>query len=488
MLGQVSVMQFRYRLLIWLTVCLLAGFLLTTLASYFTSRQSIRSAIVDTELPLTADNIYSEIQRDLVQPVLISSLMANDTFVRQWVLQGERELPALTHYLAEIKREYHTITAFFISEKTQRYYHADGKHRDVNIDREADGWYFHARDMSAPYEINVDSDTANANTLTVFINHRVLDFNGQFIGVTGVGLTVAQLDTRIRDYRQKYGRDIFLSDHNGKIVLSVSEQFKSNTLVHDYPVLEKWPIDNVNGASNSLQYQLGGETHLITARHLPALNWTIYVDKAEAPALKSIQRTLLINILVSVTVTLVVLFLVHRIVWHYQQRLEHLAVTDSLTGLYNRLGFNLLLQQFLAELKRETRPACALMIDLDYFKTINDEYGHLIGDQVLREVAKQICDSVRASDIACRWGGEEFLIMARDCLRDDAQLLAEKIAGAIREHRVETAQAAIHVSVSIGISEWRRDDTVVTFFDRADQALLLAKRNGRDRVAIYDEQ
>ncbi len=475
----------RQRLLIWLALCLVIGFLLTSLASYYTSKRSIRSAIVDTELPLTADNIYSEIQRDLVQPVLISSLMANDSFVRQWVLHGENDAATMTRYLAEIKREYHTVTAFFISDKTYKYYHADGKHRDVRADRPSDNWYFRVRDLNAPYEVNVDFDESNQRAMTVFINYRVLDFNGQFIGVTGVGLTVAQMDKRIRDYQQKYEREIFFANESGQIVLSSSPRFQRERFVQEFPVLASWAIAKDGGVTDTRQYNDGDEVHLMSARYIPDLHWTIYVDKAETTALMSIQRTLSLNILISFGVTLLVLWWVQRIVGHYQQRLEILAVTDPLTNFHNRLGFNLLMQQLSADMQREPRPACALMIDVDHFKAINDEHGHLLGDQVLRHVAEQIRAQVRASDMVCRWGGEEFLVLARDCLRDDAQHLAEKIRHAVREHPFPLAKGDIlRVTISIGVSEWQRDETATGFFHRADHALYQAKRSGRDQVVM----
>jgi uncharacterized protein YneF (UPF0154 family) len=103
--------------LVIISVLLIVGFILTSLISYFVSRAALRSQITLNQLPLTSDNIYSEIQRDLLSPIFISSLMATNTFLRDWVIQGEKEASQITRYLKEIKQKYNTFTSFFVSER-----------------------------------------------------------------------------------------------------------------------------------------------------------------------------------------------------------------------------------------------------------------------------------------------------------------------------------------------------------------------------------
>lgn len=120
-----------------LPVC---GFLATSLISYFVARDSIAKRISQATLPLTSDNVYSEIQRDLLRSALISSLMAHDTFVRDWVLSGEKAPEKIVHYLSEIRRKYDTITAFFVSDRTRRYCHPSGIFKKVSPDDPGDAW------------------------------------------------------------------------------------------------------------------------------------------------------------------------------------------------------------------------------------------------------------------------------------------------------------------------------------------------------------
>src|SRR5476649_1709071 len=116
----------KSRMLVTLGGLLFAGFLLTSTISYLVSRNSIRTSILQNDLPLSSNNIYSEVQKDLFEPILISSLMANDTFVKDWITHGEQDEKDITSYLDHIQVKYGTLTAFLVSENTRKYYNASG--------------------------------------------------------------------------------------------------------------------------------------------------------------------------------------------------------------------------------------------------------------------------------------------------------------------------------------------------------------------------
>ncbi|MHB1360349.1 MAG: cache domain-containing protein [Rhodocyclaceae bacterium] len=209
----------RRSLLLLVSFLLFAGFFATTLFGYFVSKQAIRDAIIEQDLPLTSSNIYSEIQKDLVRPVLISSTMASDTFVRDWVLQGERNVGEMARYLGEIKKSYGAFSSFFVSEKSGNYYTSAGVLKQVSRTEPRDAWYYRVSAMAADYEINVDPDLANQDAMTIFINYRVYDFSGNYIGVTGVGLTVDAVRHLVADYQKRFQRSIYFVDEQGKVVI-----------------------------------------------------------------------------------------------------------------------------------------------------------------------------------------------------------------------------------------------------------------------------
>ena len=117
----------RTKLIIVLSLILLSGFFLTNVISYQASKKSVKTSIIENSLPLARDNIYSEIQKDLARPIFVSSLMANDTFLKDWILAGEKDPAHIQKYLLEIKDKYQFFSSFFVSDITQNYYHLDRK-------------------------------------------------------------------------------------------------------------------------------------------------------------------------------------------------------------------------------------------------------------------------------------------------------------------------------------------------------------------------
>jgi diguanylate cyclase (GGDEF)-like protein len=157
---------------------------------------------------------------------------------------------------------------------------------------------------------------------------------------------------------------------------------------------------------------------------------------------------------------------------------RQLAELDPLTGLYNRRAFHDALQREVARARRYERRLALVVLDLDDFKRINDTAGHLAGDAVLAEVGRRILALVRAADVACRFGGDEFAVILPESTRSDAELLANRIVRALAATPVEKV-GPIHASA--GAAELAPDDTAADVFDRADMALYRAKGSGKSR-------
>lgn len=475
-------------LLLLLVMLLIGGFVSTSLVSYYTSRASLRSSIIDTALPLTSDNIYSEIQKDLVRPVLISSMMARDTFVLDWLAAGEQDPAQMTRYLQEIMNNYGAVTAFFVSEKSRTYYQAKGVLKQIDENLPRDSWYAQTRGMAEPYKINVDIDMANADRMTFFINYKVFDYERNFVGVTGVGLAIDAVVKLIDDYQQRYQRSIYFVDGNGRLTLTGANGGPLGRTVgqslRDVPGMHDLLVQLPKSLGGNFEYQLQGSGHYINVRFIPELNAYLFVDENESDALSGIRTTLYLNLLISLMISAIVLTLVSIAMRRYQQRIAALATTDALTELPNRRGFNLLASQALQEAKRANSPLHALLVDIDHFKNLNDTYGHLAGDEVLRSFAGHLRTSMRQSDIICRWGGEEFIILFKDTDNATAQLLAEKIRAQTELNRYPFAGVNLHATISLGLTELRQDDSLDSLIGRADRALYRAKESGRNRLCV----
>ncbi|MDQ8194674.1 sensor histidine kinase [Coraliomargarita sp. SDUM461004] len=307
----------------FVSLLLLTGFMLISISSYWVTRGNIRETIQESTLPLTSDNVYSEIQRDLLRPVFIASLMAHDTFLRDWVIAGELDEDAITRYLHEIKVKYGTVTSFFVSEHTSKYYHSHGLLKYVHPDEPRDVWYYRVRDIEAPYEINVDADLANADEMTIFINYRTFDYKGNFIGATGVGLTVNSVNQLISRYEAKFERQIYFSDSSGKMVLRPmnSPLLKYSNLSEIEGLSEHVP-DLLSDKRNRLSYRREGQTRLLHCRYVPELDWYLIVEQSESMMLAPIKEQLLINIILALLVTFIVSYICISAIRRHQSRLE----------------------------------------------------------------------------------------------------------------------------------------------------------------------
>ncbi|HLG19681.1 MAG TPA: diguanylate cyclase [Bdellovibrionota bacterium] len=165
-------------------------------------------------------------------------------------------------------------------------------------------------------------------------------------------------------------------------------------------------------------------------------------------------------------------------------RIRHDTVTDGLTGLYNFRHFRRSLEKEVSRANRYRTPLSLLFIDVDHFKKFNDQCGHPIGDLVLKHVAEVIAGSIRSSDLPCRYGGEEFSVIAPDTGKDGAMLLADRIRRGVEALQVpEAALVGRVVTVSGGVASFPEDATSAhELIARADEALYSAKRDGRNRI------
>lgn len=176
-----------------------------------------------------------------------------------------------------------------------------------------------------------------------------------------------------------------------------------------------------------------------------------------------------------------------------RQKMVHLkakAMTDALTGLVNRWGLETLLLQEIRQAKETGKALSIIMADIDYFKKINDTYGHLVGDNVIKMFAATLTDFVKGRDLVVRYGGEEFLMVLPDTPLAGAMALSRKMRSFLENmkwKRKEDGSSLGKITLSFGVSEYRPDEPIEALIHRADQALYFSKQNGRNRVTAENE-
>ncbi len=476
------------RFFIFLIALLVTGFLSVSLLSYFSARQSLSDQVVSEILPLTSVSVYSKIKQDLLHPISIASLMAHDTFVRDWVMEGEVEPERMTRYLKEIQGKYQATTSFFVSDSSRKYYHSSGVLREVDLTDSKDAWYQRVSQMSKDYEINIDIESRALNQLTVFINYRVYDYQGNYIGVTGVGLSVNSMQEMIESYRSSLNLDIFFTDYQGNILLygpSFMPDGESYNNLRDIPGLEQVSQTLLTERSSELSYYKQGARVHLNSRLIEEFNWHLFVERQDDPWDKRIWWPLLINLAIGCLVSLLIIILVVMVIHRYQKQLKDLAETDKLTGVRNRRGFEQIWQLLSQSSKKraENDGLGIVLLDIDHFKRVNDQYGHLIGDKVIEQTARCIKQQLKPdNDYIVRWGGEEFLLLLEGADAEFVQQKAEQIREAVANNKVETDSGLFSITVSIGCTLWDGKEGADHVIHRADKAMYLAKTAGRNQV------
>ncbi|WP_178106708.1 sensor domain-containing diguanylate cyclase [Pseudomonas mangiferae] len=183
-----------------------------------------------------------------------------------------------------------------------------------------------------------------------------------------------------------------------------------------------------------------------------------------------------------------------KVLWHgyladitglkqVEQELRALSITDALTGVFNRRYFNERLDAEIGRAQRHGQPLALVMLDIDYFKRINDRAGHSAGDLVLKDICQRLAQRLRRIDSLCRLGGEEFVVLCPDTDLGQATILAEALRQAIRREPVEGVG---EVTASFGVAAWTLEETADTLLRRADEAVYAAKQGGRDQVVASD--
>lgn len=170
-----------------------------------------------------------------------------------------------------------------------------------------------------------------------------------------------------------------------------------------------------------------------------------------------------------------------------RMQFERQANFDALTGVHNRHWMSEAFPRALRRGARDQQPAAIMIADIDFFKRVNDNYGHLVGDSTLREVARSMAKNLRPFDMLVRYGGEEFAILLSNTHPADVRMVAERLRNLIAESKIHHDEISFNVTISIGVAFAQGEKTLETLLGEADKALYRAKEAGRNRVEIFSQ-
>lgn len=479
------VLSIKTKLSASLSLILIIAFAAINLLNYSVSQSVLKQNIIQDALPGVSTDIHHQIQRNLITSIEVSSMMANDTFLKDWVLNDEEDISKITKYLWEIKERYDFFSTFLISSQTLNYYHFKGLHKQISPEDEHDDWYYDFINSGKEYVIEVDTNEAAQGTLTIFINHRLNDYQGNLIGVTGVGLQLTSVGRMLHSFEQEHDKIVYLVDKEGTIQVHSNQRLVLKKNIHHREGMGQIASDLLANPSTTTvrEYRRDDKNLLVMATYIPEFDWFLMVEHDQTRGMREIENNFIRNLLIGLAVTVLVIIINILMVNFFQSKLEHMAITDELTGLANRRFFIWQAKKEMARASRSDQPLSLLMMDIDHFKDVNDTYGHDVGDQVLKKLSNLLQSTLREGDQSGRMGGEEFAVLLPQTTSESAWNVAERIRALVEDLFIPTEQGTCSVTVSVGVAT--RQETTQDFdhlMRSADKALYQAKAKGRNRV------
>ncbi len=477
-------MKSKYKTLIQISLFLTTIAIGISMANYYQSLEKSEKQLKNMSLPLSLDNIYTEIQKNIVQPSLVSSMMANDTFVQNWLKGSEQDKSKIIEYLSSIKNKYNMFSTFLVSDITKNYYTQDGLVETITTDNQHNQWYYDFINNQNRHEINIDANKNLSNSLMMFINYKILDSSYKLIGATGVALKTEYINNMLKTFRQKYNFKVTFFNSHGDAVLSEKNhnEYKS---IGSSKILAPYKEQILSLESNMIELEQNGEKYIIHTKYIKELNLYLTIEAKVSDYTNDLKEILFFNLLVSLGVVLFTVIVLYRIIRNHSKKLETMAFYDPLTQLHNRRYFETKLLDTIAYHNRNKQNFCILYIDIDNFKYINDMKGHDIGDKVLKIISNLFNNSLRKTDTIARWGGEEFIILLDNIDIEKGAVLAEKLR-LMLENNIELQELlSYNLTASFGITQFIKDsDDMDTVINRADKAMYLSKDHSKNRVTI----
>jgi len=469
-------------------VVVIAGLLLGvsiagSIINYIKNVENTQKQLQNTSLPLSVDNIYTEIQQRMIEPLLVSSLMSHDTFLRDWILNGEQDLNGIVRYLKEIQQKYDVFTTFLVSDKTKNYYHSRGLIDVVNEKNSADAWYFKFKAQNESYEINLDHNANLGDFLVMFINYKVMNYNKEMIGVTGVGVRLLNIEQMLNSFKKKYQYDVYFVDQTGEITL-FSKELNKRGNISNVEGLKEIKETIFRGKQTQFEYKDKSNEYLLNTKYIEKLKLYLFVEINKKAYMEDLRKTFYTNLLGSLLVTLLVTLIIIYTINLYQKQLVQMANEDSLTGLANRRRFNDSFEKLMKMYHNGVNHIVLILIDIDDFKEVNDAFGHLVGDQTLVRIAEILKEQLRQTDLIARWGGEEFAILLSGVSKEKAVEIAQKLLGAVKDDTVLQALLQRQLTISVGLGELSSVESQDGLVQKVDKALYAAKNNGKDQLII----
>lgn len=299
------IIKSKYKIVFIITTLLIILSVSISVINYVVSLNNAQSQLKNQSLPLSLDNIYTDIQKSIIQPYLVSSLMANDTFVQDWLINEEKNSDKIVRYLEAIKNKYNMFNTFLVSDKTKRYYTQNGFIEKIDKTNKNNKWYFDFKNIEEKHEINLDFNEHLSNNLIMFINYKIFDHNYHFLGATGVALKISYIDDLLKSFRFKHKFIVTFFNENGKIVLS-ERNINKHKNIGEYEVLKNYKELILSKKPNTIEYERDGHKYILNTKYISELNLYLTVEANLDDFTQDVQKVFYFNLFGSISITFII--------------------------------------------------------------------------------------------------------------------------------------------------------------------------------------
>ena len=426
---------------------------------------------------LIAHMISDNIENEFIRPIVVSETMANDYSLKQYMKESVKDEPKAVEgrvaaYLNSIRTGFGYHMVFAVCDKSNTYYTYNGISKYVDAENDPhDIWYKEFLKERKPYDLDVDTDEANNWALSVFVNREILDENGDFLGVCGVGVEMTQLQRLLNSYEAKYHVKIDLVDENGLIqVDSDAERIERDYI--DTDILKK-------AGSEEFYYENLSDTSRMT-KYMENLGWYLVVEDRNPDKINVMEVTatsiviFMIGFLMMVIVFSVISIRERKASRELIER-KKIAITDEMTGLFNRRAYE---EDCIKILESDAvRKTVIIMMDVNGLKTANDTYGHLAGDELIIGAANCIQTALGEYGKVYRTGGDEFVALL-ECTKEQLDDMLQTFAH-ITERWKGDYKCSLSISKGVVVCAEHENLTFDEMKDLADKLMY------EDKEAYY---